>query len=92
VHSITKEDWKQTYEYDVPECVSSHLKICKIVRYEALKADFRFATYILQNARLLQDMTILHTKQMETPQFLEDLSSYPRISRACNLSISKCCY
>jgi hypothetical protein len=46
----------------------------------------------LQNARLLQDMTILHTKQMETPQFLEDLSSYPRISRACNLSISKCCY
>ncbi|WJX57481.1 hypothetical protein P8452_43037 [Trifolium repens] len=89
VHSITKEDWKQTYEYDVPECVSSHLKICKIVRYEALEADFRFATYILQNARLLQDMTILHTKQMETPQFLEDLSSYPWISRACNLSISK---
>ncbi|KEH34812.1 FBD protein [Medicago truncatula] len=44
------EDWKDSYT--IHECVSSHLTACKILDYHALEADFRFVTYILQNARL----------------------------------------
>ncbi|WJX63475.1 hypothetical protein P8452_48355 [Trifolium repens] len=51
-NSRTTEDWN--YPDHVPECVSSHLTTCKIIDYEPVEADFRFATYILQNARLLQ--------------------------------------
>ncbi|KEH26143.1 putative F-box domain, FBD domain, leucine-rich repeat domain, L domain-containing protein [Medicago truncatula] len=81
------EDWK--YPYTVPECVSSHLTTCKILDYHAIEADFRFVTYILRNARHLQVMEIHYRStwnSMESPQFLEDLFSYPRISPACNLS------
>ncbi|CAJ2663577.1 unnamed protein product [Trifolium pratense] len=89
----TKDDWK--YPYHVPECVSSHLTSCEILGYEAFEADFRFATYILQNARLLQVMTIRQTfcpKPFESSQYLEDLSSCQRISPACKLYVynSKC--
>ncbi|GAU33936.1 hypothetical protein TSUD_357360 [Trifolium subterraneum] len=51
-NSRTKEGWKKPCH--APECVSSHLTTCKIEGYKAVKADFRFATYIMQNARLLQ--------------------------------------
>jgi hypothetical protein len=54
-----------------------------------VEADFRFATYILQNANFLQVMKISHSKKlhpMESPHYLEDLSSYPRISPDCKLS------
>ncbi|WJX67906.1 hypothetical protein P8452_52332 [Trifolium repens] len=54
-NSTTTEDWN--YPDHVPECVSSHLT-CKIIDYEPVVADFRFATYILQNARLLRVMEI----------------------------------
>ncbi|KEH15322.1 F-box/RNI/FBD-like domain protein [Medicago truncatula] len=50
------EEWK--YLNSVPECVSSHLRSCTILNFEGSANNLRFATYILQNARLLQDMTI----------------------------------
>ncbi|RHN68459.1 putative FBD domain, leucine-rich repeat domain, L domain-containing protein [Medicago truncatula] len=81
------EDWK--HPYTVPDCVSSHLTTCKILGYHALENDFRFVTYILQNARFLKVMEIRYSSnshRMESPRFLEDLSSCPRISPACNLS------
>jgi hypothetical protein len=56
----------------IPECVLSHLTTCKIEGYKAVKADFRFATYIMQNARLLQVMAICRTldeNSMGSPQF-----------------------
>ncbi|RHN55609.1 putative F-box domain, FBD domain, leucine-rich repeat domain, L domain-containing protein [Medicago truncatula] len=88
--STTKENWK--YPYDVPECVLSRLTTCNIVGYEAFEHDFQFATYILQNARLLQVMTICNAKYsnpnpVPKPQYLEDLYSCPKISPACKLSI-----
>ncbi|GAU33933.1 hypothetical protein TSUD_357320 [Trifolium subterraneum] len=85
----TKEDWE--YPFHVPECVSSHLTSCSIAGYQACEADFRFATYILQNAIFLQVMTIRHTfnpKPMESFQFLEDLHSCQRISPECKLNVS----
>ncbi|KAK2378287.1 hypothetical protein QL285_078856 [Trifolium repens] len=65
-NSTTKEDWK--YPDHVPECISSHLTTCRIDGYDALYADFQFASYILKKARLLQDMSIFrtyHPKLME---------------------------
>ncbi|XP_058777378.1 F-box/LRR-repeat protein At3g59200-like isoform X2 [Vicia villosa] len=86
--SPNKEDWK--YPYQVPQCLSSHLTKCDIQRYEPLEADFRFATYILQNALHLQVMTIgvLRPEPTESPHFVDDLFSSSRISPACQLSIS----
>ncbi|XP_003614128.3 putative FBD-associated F-box protein At5g56700 [Medicago truncatula] len=48
----TTKDWK--HPYHVPECVTSNLTTCEIEDYQAMEADFQFATYILQNARVLQ--------------------------------------
>lgn len=50
----------------------------------------RFATYILQNAMLLQDMTININARvsngMQKQQIIEELSSSPRMSSGCKLS------
>jgi hypothetical protein len=82
----TKDDWK--YPDHVPECVRSHLTTCNIINYDVAEADFRFAIYILKNARLLQDMTIhVHgsSNTMQRAQFVENLSYFPRTSPACKL-------
>jgi hypothetical protein len=86
--SLPMDDWN--YPCRVPDCVSSNLTMCEIIEYEALKADFQFATYILKNARLLQVMNIftVYPKPTRNPQFLEYLSSCPRISPICKLSVS----
>ncbi|AES65190.1 cyclin-like F-box protein [Medicago truncatula] len=86
--STTIENWE--YPDHVPKCVSSHLTTCRIELYEAMEADFRFASYILKNARLLQVMTICRTltpKPIESPKNLEDLSSCPKISPTCKLEL-----
>jgi hypothetical protein len=84
-----KDDWK--YPYHVPKCISSHLKTCTISGYCAVEGDFRFAKYILQNARLLQAMKISYktspNESPHNPQFLKDLSSCQMISQACKLSV-----
>jgi len=84
----TTKDWK--HPYLVPECVTYTLTTCEIEDYQAIEADFQFATYILQNARILQVMAI-HSPDvqnpMESPQFFEDLISFPRISPTCKLSL-----
>ncbi|XP_050909560.1 F-box/LRR-repeat protein At3g59200 [Lathyrus oleraceus] len=59
----TKEDWK--YPYHVPQCLLSHLITCNIRDYEAIEADFRFATYILQNARYLQEKQPVTFREMQ---------------------------
>ena len=84
------DEWK--YPNSVPECVSSHLRSCTILNFEAFPRNLRFATYILQNAKLLQDMTIDFTTRssinmlLGRSQIIEELSSCPRISPACKLS------
>ncbi|CAI8588069.1 unnamed protein product [Vicia faba] len=88
--SPTKEDWK--YPYHVPQCLLTQLITCNIEDYEAIQADFRFAAYILENARHLENMTICRNplpKPMESPHFLSDLSSCSRISPTCKLSFSE---
>ncbi|RHN55319.1 putative FBD domain, leucine-rich repeat domain, L domain-containing protein [Medicago truncatula] len=75
-NNSTTIDWE--YPDHVPECVSSHLTNFKVIGSEACEADFRFATYILRNARLLQVMSIHHSLHA-------NLSSCPRISPTCKL-------
>ena len=71
-------------------CVESHLRSCTISNFEGLENDMRFATYILQNARLLQDMTInvnaRASNGMQKQQIIEELSSCPKMSSGCKLS------
>lgn len=81
----TKVDWK--YPYHVPECVSSHLTTCNILHYQDVEPDFRFARYVFQNARLLQDMKIYPISYRPKHELYEDLSSCPRISPTCKLSL-----
>ncbi|RHN59928.1 putative FBD domain, leucine-rich repeat domain, L domain-containing protein [Medicago truncatula] len=74
------------------ECVSSHLRSCTILNFDNSANDLRFAKYILQNARILQDMKIgfviksLNEILLEKGQIKEELSSFSRISRGCKLS------
>jgi hypothetical protein len=86
------KEWK--CPVSVLQCVSSHLKSCTIVilNFEDWSNDILFATYILRNARLLQDMTIkfvmVNSKEIlvEKDQIIEELSSCPMISSGCKLS------
>ncbi|XP_057440878.1 FBD-associated F-box protein At5g60610-like [Lotus japonicus] len=84
-----REDWE--YPAYVPECVSSHLRIISLSDYGGWEDDLRFAAYILQKARVLQVMTI-HCFDMcycnsYHRRLVEILSSYPKISHACELSV-----
>ncbi|WJX66003.1 hypothetical protein P8452_50600 [Trifolium repens] len=82
------EEWK--CPISVVECVSSHLRSCTILNFDGSANDFCFATFILQNARLLQDMKIgVTTKRMlleKSDKIIKKLSSCPRISLVCKLT------
>lgn len=82
-------NWK--YPNFVPECISSQLRSCTI-NYEGREDELRFTKYILQNAQLLGVMkiNISHTSNPKPNRRIlkEELSSFPRISRKCKLSVS----
>ncbi|RHN51249.1 putative F-box domain, FBD domain, leucine-rich repeat domain, L domain-containing protein [Medicago truncatula] len=88
--SSSSKEWK--WPNSVLECVSSHLRSCTILNFEGSANNLQFATYILQNARFLQDMTIDVTTRssnemlLERSEIIEELSSCPRISPACKLT------
>lgn len=83
------------------ECISCHLRSCTILNLEDWdSSDLGFAKYILQNAKLLQDMEIKATTccsndccsnglLMQNSQIIEELSSCPRISPGCKLSFTQ---
>ncbi|XP_057436228.1 FBD-associated F-box protein At4g10400-like [Lotus japonicus] len=84
--------YNDKWEKPVPECVSLHLTTCSIGNYQIHGTygvdDFKFAAYIMQNAKLLQVMT-LHidhdSEESEKDRFLKHLSVRPRISPACKI-------
>jgi hypothetical protein len=78
----SSQDWK--CPISVLECVSSQLKSYTILNFNGWANDIRFAKYILENAGLLQDMTIGITEiHLEKSQITEELFSFPRISPGC---------
>lgn len=88
---IIEDQLEHTIEPVVPECVSLHLKTCSVRHYpvKSMYEDFDLAAYILQNARVLQVLTIhmdpYHSTESEKDQFFKYLSRCPRISQACKI-------
>ncbi|XP_057442205.1 probable FBD-associated F-box protein At1g32375 [Lotus japonicus] len=84
-----QEKWAHTKEL-VPECVSLHLTTCSIGNYQikGMYDDFDFTAYILQNARVLQVLTLhinRHSDESEKDRFFKRLSRCSRISPACKI-------
>ncbi|XP_061358461.1 putative F-box/FBD/LRR-repeat protein At5g22670 isoform X1 [Gastrolobium bilobum] len=79
---------KWPYPQSVPESISLQLKTCSVNNYEGSNGQFRFARYILRNARFLQFMTIctFDTNPHAKLKMLKKLSLCPRCSTTCKLS------
>jgi hypothetical protein len=79
-------NWKEP-NY-VPECISSHLRSC-ILDYNGMEDELRFASYILQNALVLEVMKIIaaNSNPLKNRDALEELTFCPRISPHCKFSI-----
>ncbi|MED6175012.1 hypothetical protein PIB30_074501 [Stylosanthes scabra] len=77
----------QPYPETVPGCLLSHLRACTLRNFHADDVDIQFATYILQNARVLNKMTIFCRSSMEgyRYQILRTISMVPRISTTCRV-------
>ncbi|CAJ2639307.1 unnamed protein product [Trifolium pratense] len=80
------ERWKDPP--NVPDCLSSQLRICCLTGYEGGKVQLPFAKYILQNSKVLNTMTIkcsnivdMNAKQ----KMLMELTSFKRGSETCKL-------
>ncbi|PNY02802.1 F-box/LRR-repeat protein [Trifolium pratense] len=75
----------------VPKCVSSHLRSCAVTAtYHGRRDALLFATYILQNAQLLQAMTIRYaafSNSIYDWMFFNELNSCPKLSAICAISV-----
>ncbi|XP_045790705.1 FBD-associated F-box protein At4g10400-like [Trifolium pratense] len=71
-----------------PKCLSSYLRRCTIRDFalQDLHQDIMLARYILNNAGLLQTMTIWSDKEKHEIEI--ELSSCPRASATCQISVS----
>ncbi|KAL5077932.1 hypothetical protein RYX36_016916 [Vicia faba] len=72
----------------VPQCLSSHLKTFCVRDYKGSESEIQFATYIIQNSKVLEIITITSDSSMninEKSQILKKLSSSKRGSPACQL-------
>jgi len=70
-----------------PEFLSLYLRTCTIrdFAFVKLQHDIMLARYILNNAKVLQTMTIWSDK--EQTEIERELSSCPRASATCQLSV-----
>jgi len=70
----------------VPECLSSQLRTFTFKYYKGSKSEVEFAKYIMQTSKVLQNMTIHTTLDIDLKQpMLETFSLCPRGSATCNL-------
>ncbi|XP_061352947.1 FBD-associated F-box protein At4g10400-like [Gastrolobium bilobum] len=85
-----EEEGDVLYPQSVPESISSHLKTCCFNNYHGLTAEFRFARYIMQYARILRTMKICvdsTTANLQAKhEMLKNLSLCSRLSTTCKLS------
>lgn len=79
----------------MPECISLHLRTCSIVDHTETMGntgDLVFAAYVMKNARLLQIMTIHHSKYRDPEQKHGDLLKLeemcPRFFPTCKISLT----
>ncbi|MED6175013.1 hypothetical protein PIB30_074502 [Stylosanthes scabra] len=76
----------QPYPKTVPGCLSQ-LRACTLRKFYGDYVDIQFATYILQNARVLNKMSIQckSTREGEKLRILKNISMVPRISPTCKV-------
>ncbi|GAU24670.1 hypothetical protein TSUD_322780 [Trifolium subterraneum] len=67
----------------VPQCLSSHLRICTIDNLLDLQSELMLIKYILKNARNLQIMKMHYI--MDHPEIEAELSTCPKASTTCQL-------
>nr|KYP55998.1 F-box protein At4g10400 family [Cajanus cajan] len=83
-------DWEESWVYpqSVPNCLSSQLKRCSLKNYDGRQHEVGFAKYIMQNARVLYDLTIQsRSSDLEIKfRMIKDLSTCPRISATCEIN------
>ncbi|MED6158438.1 hypothetical protein PIB30_032762 [Stylosanthes scabra] len=73
------------YPQTVTGCLSSHLRACTMRNFLGYRFDIRFATYVLQNARVLKKMIQNSMEERDKYQILKKISKVPRISATCEL-------
>ncbi|AES93919.1 cyclin-like F-box protein [Medicago truncatula] len=70
----------------IPQCLSSRLKTFKFKSFNDFDCEVQFAKYIMQNSKVLQNMTIHTTLDIDLKHpMLETLSLCPMGSATCNL-------
>lgn len=70
----------------IPQCLSSRLKTFKFKSFNGFDCEVQFAKYIMQNSKVLQNMTIHTTLDIDLKHpMLETLSLCPMGSATCNL-------
>jgi hypothetical protein len=72
----------------VPECLSTQLKTCLIERYKITECDIQFAIYIMQNAKVLNTMSIKSVCSIDINvkcQMIMKLATPARASTTCKL-------
>ncbi|KAH1219361.1 putative F-box/LRR-repeat protein [Glycine max] len=75
----------------VPKCISSHLRTCCVYKYGGYETVFEFERYIVQNARLLQDMTICSYRgrsRRKKLEMIKKISLCTKLSSTCKLSFN----
>ncbi|XP_020225220.1 F-box/FBD/LRR-repeat protein At5g56420 [Cajanus cajan] len=86
----TINSWEESWVYpqSVPNCLSSQLKRCSLKNYDGRQHEVGFAKYIMQNARVLYDLTIQsRSSDLEIKfRMIKDLSTCPRISATCEIN------
>lgn len=84
VDEIGKEHWKDP-QIDL-ECLSTQLRTFTLKNYIGLSCEAQFAKYIMQKSKVLQNMTIQSTLNIDLEHpMLETFSLCPRGSATCKL-------
>lgn len=79
--------WKD--QHIVPECISTQLRTFTLKYYKGFNCEVQFTKYIMQNSKVLQNMTIHTALDIDKYPMLETFSMCPRGSETCNLHFDK---
>ncbi|KAI9107941.1 hypothetical protein K1719_020814 [Acacia pycnantha] len=73
--------------FEVPTCVSSHLKEFALFNFEGRRREFEFVRFVMEKARILSTVIVgsPNADKGKGLEILKQLSSYPRCSAKCRL-------
>ncbi|KAF1898053.1 hypothetical protein Lal_00032817 [Lupinus albus] len=85
------QDSKWNHPLHVPDCLLVHLKTFCLKEYQGWESEKEFVGYILQNARVLETMTIYIASSLELDaqlQIRRNLSTLQRSFQSCQISLN----